>query len=63
MRPALCCDVLGLTEQAQLGEATVTTANMLLLAPWLIFFAALAVIGYRLSHPRTRLHRRRRHIR
>lgn len=63
MRPAPLRAVLDLTEKVQMGGSEVTMADVLVLAPWLIFGAGLATIGYRLFHRRSTLHRHRRHIR
>jgi hypothetical protein len=41
----------------------VNAADLLVLAPWLIFGAGLAAIGYRLLHRRAACHRQRRHLR
>ncbi len=40
-----------------------SVADLLMLAPWLIFIASLALIGYRLSHRRGTFHRHRRRVR
>ena len=55
------CAVLDLTEgAAQAKEAVVTAAHVLVLAPWLIFGAGLAVIWFRLLTNRSTSRRRRR---
>jgi len=41
----------------------VNAADLIVLAPWLLFGAGLGVIGYRLFHLRVTSHRRRRQIR
>jgi hypothetical protein len=43
----------------QAKEAEVTAANLLVLAPWLIFGAGLAAICYRLMSRRSASHRHR----
>jgi hypothetical protein len=47
-RCASCCAALGLTDRATCDGGGVTAADLLVLAPWLIFGAALAAICYRL---------------
>jgi hypothetical protein len=60
---AAWCAALGLTDSARRVEAEVTVADLLVLAPWLVFGAALAVICYRLLTRRGGSRRRRRNDR
>jgi len=59
-RCASRCADLGLTDRATRCGGGVTAADLLVLAPWLIFGAALAAICYRLLARRCASHRHRR---
>ena len=63
-RRASCCVVLGWTDghrRGQVKEARLTSADLLVLVPWLIFGVGLAVIGCRVRSSRTTRRRRRDH--
>jgi len=59
-RCASRCADLGLTDRATRCGGGVTAADLLVLAPWLIFGACVVAIGYRLLSRRGPDRRRRR---